>query len=226
MLLESAEVGDPLKRSPRQTVIRGILQRYFEEEANFPGKKFFPRFFLNDVVRLWRTIAVDYAAKNSERGGEKWALRSAKLRFSRKILYVAGLLLTYETSLFPVSTLTGHKPTRFNAKKPQFSSTEHCFLAAQLTPLELLARACMEPTLDISKKDALIIYSAYDKFLGILNTEKDRDTLAGLSYEDALDKRIFREVRDLSHKFQAALDRIFLNPKTKLGKLTLRYTTF
>src|SRR4051794_1557451 len=56
LLLESAETSPYSPISPRLRLMRGVLQRYFEEEANFPGKPFFPRFFLNDVVRYWRTI--------------------------------------------------------------------------------------------------------------------------------------------------------------------------
>ena len=40
-----------------------------------------PRFLLNDVVRYWRTICVDFEGKDARAGGDrKWALRNAKLR--------------------------------------------------------------------------------------------------------------------------------------------------
>ncbi len=226
LLLESAELVGMRSISPRQQLMRGILQRYFEEEANFPGKPFFPRFFLNDIVRLWRTIAVDYAAKNSERGHEKWALRNAKLRFSRKLLYIAGLLLTYETSLFQNSDLSPEQPLEFDSENPQFSSTEHCYRAAQLTPLELLARACLDPGLAIERKDVKRLFLAYDRFLGMLDSEIKREELARLSYEEAMSKTLFKEMRDLGHEFQEAIDGLFLNPATLLGELTRRYVTF
>ena len=44
-----------------------------------------PRFFLNDVVRYWRTIAVDFVGKQRE-DNHKWGLRNAKLRTSRKVV--------------------------------------------------------------------------------------------------------------------------------------------
>lgn len=223
LLLESTETGER-NLSPRRLVMRGILQRYFEEEANFPKTHFFPRFFLNDIIRLWRTLAVDYAAKNSERRNEKWALRNAKLRFSRKLLYVAGLLLAYETTLFPKSDLISGKTNRFDSKNPQLSSAEHCFQAAQLTPLELLARACLKLRLD--KKDVRIVFGAYDNFLKLMDSKDKREKLSKLVYKDAMRDKCFQDMRDLGHEFQDGLQNIFINSKTPLAKLTLKYVTF
>jgi predicted nucleotidyltransferase len=228
LLLESVETKPHSELSPRSRVIRGVLERYFEEEAYFPGKTFFfPRFFLNDVVRYWRTIAVDYAAKNSERAGQGWALRNTKLRFSRKLLYIAGLLLTYETTLFPESDLipTGERAhSRNQANEPQLSSIESCFMALQLTPLELLARACVK--LEIPRDDTAAVFHAYGQFLDILNSDEKRTELNHLTFHAATTNRLFQSVRELSHDFQEKLSSFFMNPLNQIGYLTLKYGIF
>ncbi len=228
LLLESAETAPHSPLSPRLSLMRGILQRYFAEEAHFPGKQFFPRFFLNDVVRYWRTIAVDYAAKISERGAAGWALRNAKLRFSRKLLYIAGLLLAYETTLFPESDLIpfaeAQQGSLFDEEQPELSSTEHCFQALQLTPLELLARACIK--LNLSKVHVAALFQDYDRFLKILSTTDKRDQLKKLTFEQSESDPIFQEVRTLGREFQDSLKHLFLTPDTELGKLTLKFGVF
>jgi hypothetical protein len=225
LLIESVELNDPAIDRPRSRVLRGILQRYFEEEPRFPEKQFFPRFFLNDVVRFWRTMAVDFAAKTHERGPRSWALRNAKLRFSRKLLFVAGLLLCFETTLFPESDLlsTGESPLMFDEARPEYSSTEHCLYASALTPLELLARACL--LLEIEPAVCEQIFSAYNGFLAILSDTDERSHLAALDFEGATKSELFQRVRKLGHEFQAGLDKIFFGPG-RMSELTLKYGVF
>ena len=68
LLLESTAVVNPLIRS---RVIRAVLDRYVVWGRGLASRTAggfrVPRFLLNDVVRFWRTVAVDYAAKKWSR---------------------------------------------------------------------------------------------------------------------------------------------------------------
>src|SRR5580700_10614058 len=80
-------------------VLTGVLNRYLEEEANLvqAQAKLYkvPRFLLNDIVRFWRTMAVDFASKQRAREGEDWGLKVSKLRMSRKLIFASGLLTCF-----------------------------------------------------------------------------------------------------------------------------------
>lgn len=54
------------------------------------------RFFLNDVIRYWRTICVDFEHKTADATKPR-AIRLVKLRLSRMLLYVGGIAAARET---------------------------------------------------------------------------------------------------------------------------------
>jgi predicted nucleotidyltransferase len=56
----------------------------------------FCRFFLNDLIRYYRTVCVDFEHKTKEQG-KAWGTRNIKLVFSRKLLYFSGILVAAET---------------------------------------------------------------------------------------------------------------------------------
>jgi hypothetical protein len=87
MLTESRSV---FRDDLQGQLIRAIVQRYlidYEEPKEGP-----PRFLLNDVMRYWRTVAVDYQAKLWMKGNDAWGLRYLKLITSRKLSYAGALV--------------------------------------------------------------------------------------------------------------------------------------
>ena len=74
LMLESVAIcGERVHADARRALIAGYLDANVKEFRP-------PRFLLNDVIRYWRTIAVDFESKMRARKGEGWGLRNAKLR--------------------------------------------------------------------------------------------------------------------------------------------------
>lgn len=70
-----------------------LVARYVPEDLD---KQKIVRFFLNDVIRYWRTICVDFEHKTADATKPR-AIRLVKLRMSRMLLYVAGIAAARQT---------------------------------------------------------------------------------------------------------------------------------
>lgn len=179
LILESCPaVGDECHQTARRELIESYL------EANVKDFRP-PRYFLNDVVRYWRTIATDFEGKHRNRKGEGWGLRNAKLRLSRKVLFAGGLL-----------------PLLRCATKEEASMA--AFLDDQFArpPLDRLAAAFCEQGMEDAGVRAL---RAYDTFLGILDDPEKRKELSDLDLDDADDSALFETIRDLGGELQDTL---------------------
>lgn len=161
-----------------------------------------PRFLLNDLVRYWRTIGVDFVAKDRDRGGAGWGLRNAKLRTSRKLLFASGLL--------PV--LRCHE-----LRAEQIAP----FLAEQfaMPPTDRVADAFLRYGATDHGADAL---GAYDRFLALIDDDHVRAELQAIGGRTAADASLrWREVAELGATIERAL--LSLLFETELGPVTQRY---
>jgi predicted nucleotidyltransferase len=219
LLLESRPIG---RRGAYDAVLPVILERYLTGDHGWirgRASHGVPRFLLNDIVRYWRTVAVDYAYKQWTRDNRGWALRSAKLRLSRKLIYAAGLLyclgfIDQEWAADPKMAQTDRK----------IQGIDRLQTLCALTPLDLLADSFMQSGLSDSAKD---VFGAYDAFLGILSDKNQRDHLDNLDAEAADSDELWNHVRDLGNTFQDGLNALFLDhPENKYPELIRKYGVF
>lgn len=178
-VLESVPVcGAQAYAKARRALLAGYL------EANVKHHRP-PRFLLNDVIRYWRTIAVDFESKTRARKGEGWGLRNAKLRLSRKALFAGGLLPILECYRYAIGDMLDYLDDRMS-----------------IAPLDRIADAFVDhEALDAGVR----ALAAYDAFLAILDDEKQRRKLKELGVDGARDSPVFTRVAELGKEFEAGL---------------------
>lgn len=121
-----------------ERVVRNILRRYLlEDRGLWRGSQYrVPRFLQNDVARYWRTMAVDFAYKLRNRSGKGWAIRNLKLRMSRKLIYVSGLLACFRCHL---DSRSSELAEIFSDPTRHIELVEHMRNIFAATPLEITA---------------------------------------------------------------------------------------
>lgn len=220
LLLESAAVGNP---DAFRRVRAQLLRRYVDEDFGWQQGQTsnVPRFLLNDVARYWRTVAVDFAYKRRERQREGWALRTVKLRLSRKLTYAAGLLACFSCADVPL-------PAGAGSVERTLALVDHLERCLRQSPLNVVAatllpyvaRGELHPT-------ARQLFAAYDGFLGLLNDEARRGELEALPPEQATANATYEFARRLGHEFHEALSTLFFDaPSGHLPQLTRAYGVF
>ena len=220
LLLESCVVG---REDAFQRVVRNVLNRYLLEDRGFwhgSGHRV-PRFLQNDFARYWRTMAVDFAYKLRTRSGKGWAIRNIKLRMSRKLIYVSGLLACFRCHL---DYSPQERERMFGDPNCRQEVIDHLGAIFRLTPLDIVASVLMRyPHLDDTARKIL---NSYDEFVGILSDAKARAHLEELTEADADADEIYQRARSLSHMFRDGLHDFFFDPKSEMDELTKNYGVF
>jgi Nucleotidyltransferase domain len=180
-----------------------VLERYL----NYGVKDYHvPRFLLNDLVRYWRTICVDFEGKHREGGGEdpKWVSRNAKLKTSRKLLFAGGLIPIMLCDLKDTDQMPGFLTSWLKAR-----------------PLDRLAAAFDWADM---QSEAVRTLDAYDRWLAIQLDEDARAHLRSLSESTRHDSPLYIEIREIGERFQRGLEALLFD--SPLAPLARKFLIF
>jgi predicted nucleotidyltransferase len=220
LLLESRPVG---RQDAYDRVVNNVLSRYLTEDRGLwhgSSQVKIPRFLLNDIARYWRTITVDFAYQQRARGNQGFAIRTIKLRLSRKLVFLAGLLACYSCHL----GFSRDQRAQIYASKNTQALVEHLRRVLSSTPLDILASALTQHESTLT--DARAMFNAYDGFIGLMAHDAYRKRLEEIGVDELGSDSVFQEAQRFSHAFRDALSRIFLRGNTELCDLTIDYGVF
>ncbi|MCU1244881.1 MAG: hypothetical protein JWN02_791, partial [Acidobacteria bacterium] len=209
----------------RERVIEKVLARYVIHDRPVRSKttrQTVPHFLLNDVVRYWRTMASDYASKMWERQRQGWGVRNVKLRFSRKALFIWGLLASFSGELFAPELQQIEDDDHYLAELAALIRRQ-----TDVPPLELLARVVLDVVRDTGDQQlARDLFSSYDRFLAVLADPQSRKQLEAVRFETALDDSAFVSLRDASQSFRVGVQRLFFDVHPLLRRMIRDFGVF
>ncbi len=199
LLLESVGVTGTLRDEGFQTVLDRYLQRGIKDYR-------VPRFMLNDLVRYWRTICVDFEGKHKDSAGAdpKWVTRSAKLRVSRKLLFASGLLPILLCQQLDTDQMRQYLPRWLSAPALDRVAAAFALLDAPSEGVRAL--------------------EAYDRWLAIMQSAEQRAELRTLTEQTRYDSPLYLEIKAIGEQLEGALLALLL--ETRLGQVARKYVVF
>lgn len=202
LLEESVSFGNP---EVHERVMRATLDRYLTV-TRAPAEHT-PRFLLNDVIRYWRTITVDYQAKALDGGRSISGLRYLKLIISRKVVYAATLM-----SLL------------YAEEQASLATVDHLYDQFTMPPLARLVGVYphMPPDVRLALAEILRIVN---RFLDRSGDSEWRDAVntVGDIHDESVPE--FTEMRGQARTLQQSLETVFFDWE-ELGDKARHYLAF
>jgi predicted nucleotidyltransferase len=218
LLLESAPLL-PSEARVHQAVLAEVLNSYLGDDV--VTRDCVPHVLLNDVVRYWRTMTVDFRAKTRERGDKGWAIRNLKLRTSRKLIFTSGLVMCLGHHVqINQGQLTA--PADTNERRAQLLA--HLIASAHRTPLDIVAGVAL--THPGMQTLVVPVLTEYDRFLGLVNDPTKRTRLEELSREASESDETYEAARDVGRGFGSALQSLFFDSQSVFVDAIQKYGVF
>lgn len=167
-----AVVGKEVFDNERDAVLRVYVRNTLRDHQ-------LGRFLLNDVIRFYRTMCVDFEHKTVQ-SGKPWGIRNIKLVFSRKMLYFGGVLICAEI-----------------ANKNYDAKIEAAKELMAMSPIERVRKVCGAASDDALKE--------YDYFLSQMADPAVRSHLNGIPEDRTKHSDEFRNLKGRGRAFTLGL---------------------
>ena len=174
LLCESISVlNEAVTVGIRQTIVARYLGDYAPHvERNKQVRV--PHFLLNDVIRYWRTIAVDFGAKQWRSLSGDWYLRYFKLLTTRKVLFAGTLAVLLDSGNALAPLYRGGSVDR-----EEVLATLRAHIEAGLAHTPIGRLMALHDRLETDGQQALArLLRAYDGFIELLDDRFTRVALA------------------------------------------------
>ena len=157
-----------------------LIERYVADDL---GEHKLSLFLLNDVIRYWRTICVDFEHKTAAADKPR-AIRLIKLRFSRMLLYLGGVAAVSQTKELEVADKRRRLEELF--AMPTIARLQSVFGTAMDNPLS--------------------------RYAGFLDQLDDAEVRTQLKFpgEEGLKTDVYLELCEEARKFKEALHEMLL----------------
>jgi predicted nucleotidyltransferase len=169
-----------------ERLLANTLDSYTEDVRGDSSKNFV--FLLNDTIRYFRSLCVNYQYTKSEIEYGKWPLRNIKLRHSRLLMYFSLI-----SSIGVLSTCGTSEKVDGLRKLVSYEPLKRLFV-------------CYKMSSDMGYSQTFVYY---DKFLQYLARPEVRAELANLEYSRRYDSTNFSELKENSDRFTSALTKFF-----------------
>ena len=147
------------------------------------------RYLLNDIIRYWRTICVDFEQKTAD-GEKPRAIRLIKLRFARMMLYFGGVAAICKTMDMPAADKRATLGRTFAV--PPIERLRDVFGSSETRP----------------------VLAAYATFLSSLDDAHVRSQLS-LAGRSGMDTKEYSELVEVAREFRTALETLLVGPESR-----------
>lgn len=140
------------------------------------------KFIINDIARYYRTMLTDFHYKINF-DNKDWGVRSIKLKFSRKIIYLSGLL--------SITIIEGT-----NSREENVENLEEIL---SFNPLERIFNL-------LKSEDAILlkIFKDYNYFLEIISNDKTRSDLDEINRDSRDKSKLYTEINIKGESFKVS----------------------
>ncbi|WP_166358672.1 nucleotidyltransferase domain-containing protein [Pseudomonas akapageensis] len=162
-----------------QNYRRHLLENYIKVDDS---DRCISRYLLNEVVRYYRTLMTNFDHQVSVQN-KPWGLRNIKLHFSRKLLFLSGIVAIAETTTMP-----------------RLEKIDRLCALFSLPPLQRLE------TLGRTNPLTTRLLDLYECFLKAISSTVNRLKLDGTTRHSRLECSLYCELRNQGESFSQTLE--------------------